>query len=548
VIDTTTDPSSGAIVASNVPSARKKKPKFRKHAQQEKPSGEYLHFTLYKENRDTIDALGHLARILKIRPQNLIFSGTKDRRAATSQRCCVAHQRAESLAGMNKILSGIQVGDFQYSDQPLRLGDNSGNEFVITAKDCITFQQDEVPVESRLATVRLGVSNAMDRMEELGWINYYGQQRFGNRAVGTHDVGKLILTGDFKGAVDLILSYDPNISARVAAGEVPEVSQRDSFNRDRACMIFQTKRDDKEALKYLPRRFAGESAVIQHLSRSQATAGDFTGAILRITRAIRAMYAHAYQSYVWNHVASKRWSLFGTRVVKGDLVIDDSDTSHAAVDQDGEDIVFAAIDGDEDLIVRARPLTAEEAESGRYTIRDIVLPLPGYDVVYPDNELGKFYEDFMGQEENGSLDPHNMRRKTREFSLSGAYRKLIARFLSKPSFEVRLYSDDTEQMHPTDLDIVKQKKAKGKRALEPEEDGGGHKKVKLDEGSNGHAADSAAGLSAADSGLEQAEEVAGEYQPHKVAVVLKFQLGKSAYATIALRELMGECPEEEESS
>ena len=64
-------------------------------------------------------------------------------------------------------------------------------------------------------------------------------------------------------------------------------------------------------------------------------------------------------------------------------------------------------------------LTEEHVNSGQFTIHDVVLPLPGYDVVYPDNELKEQYRQIMA---NDGLDIDNMRRKVRDYSLSGAYR------------------------------------------------------------------------------------------------------------------------------
>lgn len=113
----------------------------------------------------------------------------------------------------------------------------------------------------------------------------------------------------------------------------------------------------------------------------------------------------------------------------------------------------------DEFYVGARALTQEEAMSGQYTIRDIVLPTPGFAVIYPDNSIGDYYSEFMGRKENGGLDPYNMRRKVSALSLSGSYRKLIGGFIGSPTAKVRVYFDDNEQMHPTDLDIIKMEKS-----------------------------------------------------------------------------------------
>jgi tRNA pseudouridine13 synthase len=259
------------------------------------------------------------------------------------------------------------------------------------------------------------------------------------------------------------------------------------------------------------------------------------------------MYLHAYQSYVWNNAASRRWELHGEKVIKGDLIlVEDSDTTNAEPeqDQDGDEVINP---NDEEgyAKVHARALTEEEASSGRYSIRDVVLPMPGYEVIYPDNDIGAFYAEFMARPENGGLDPDKMRRIRREFSLPGRYRRLMNRFLGTPSVDVKTYVDDTEQMHPTDLDLVRAASSgKGKRARESSGaagDGPAGKKFKGDGDGSGSAVEKDEAEAATS---EQPEEKKTVGEPEKkIAAVVRFQLGSSAYATVTLRELMGDPPE-----
>jgi tRNA pseudouridine13 synthase len=164
------------------------------------------------------------------------------------------------------------------------------------------------------------------------------------------------------------------------------------------------------------------------------------------------------------------------------------------------------------MFERARPLTASEAESGQYTIFDVVLPLPGFDVEYPANACGEWYKTFMASEEGGQLDPHNMRRKQKDFSLSGGYRKVLARIGETYDVAVHAYSNEDEQFIKTDMDKIK-------------------------EGANAAANGDASGRAAAENGnIKDDMAVEGE-SDKKLAAVLTFQLGSSQYATMALREL-----------
>ena len=179
------------------------------------------------------------------------------------------------------------------------------------------------------------------------------------------------------------------------------------------------------------------------------------------------MYVHAYQSLVWNIVASERWARYGAKVVEGDLVIVNRQPKQVVLQQDdvdeaGEVVIRPAADDTavthDDLFERAQALTAEEAQSGKYTIFDIVLPTPGFDIEYPNNAVGDFYKEFMASERGGGLDPGNMRRPQKDFSLSGSYRKVIGQAGKNISFTVKAYSAETEQLVETDMEKLNKSK------------------------------------------------------------------------------------------
>ena len=53
----------------------------------------YLHFTLYKENMETSEAIAHLANKCRTNEKYFGFAGTKDRRGRTVQRVSVSNQQ-----------------------------------------------------------------------------------------------------------------------------------------------------------------------------------------------------------------------------------------------------------------------------------------------------------------------------------------------------------------------------------------------------------------------------------------------------------------------
>lgn len=492
----------------------------------EELGGEYLHFTLYKENKDTMEVVGFLGSKLNSGAKAFNFAGTKDRRACTVQRLCVKRQTAERIAAFNKSLFNAAVGDFEYRWNDLKLGDLMGNEFTITLRDCKFQNEEGMNSIQREAFANEVVGKAIKDFSEKGFINYYGLQRFGSFAASTDQVGRKMLQDNLQGAVDDLLNYsEVALAAAEGTSDSPILVSQDDRNRAQALHIWRTEANGSKALNLLPRKFTAERNIIQHLSSKNSRSGkhdrrtDWQGALMTIPRTLRLMYVHAYQSLVWNVVAGKRWALHGDKVVQGDLVLvnehADKTAAKAAVkttiDQDGEFIINPSGTENANAVAedfeRARALTAEEAASGAYSIYDVVLPQPGFDVEYPANEIGEFYKEFMASERGGGLDPHNMRRAWREVSLSGGYRKVLARPLQPLSYEVHSYTAPDQQFVETDLEKIKKAGLGGMK--EGERKAGD---VTMEEG--------------------EAEE------ERRIAVVVRLQLGSSQYATMALRELM----------
>lgn len=124
----------------------------------------YIHFTLEKTNKEMHDALSGLTRTLNIQNRDLGTAGTKDKRAITTQRVSMARgnktiedvwkaargaaggggrgrgSRGRGGAGRGGYQGaggsdrGVRIGDMEYSDSGLELGQLKGNKFVITLR------------------------------------------------------------------------------------------------------------------------------------------------------------------------------------------------------------------------------------------------------------------------------------------------------------------------------------------------------------------------------------------------------------------------------
>ncbi|XP_075996852.1 pseudouridylate synthase 7 homolog [Genypterus blacodes] len=360
-----------------------------------KNRGSFCHFTLYKENRDTMDAINLLSKFLRLRPNMFSYMGTKDKRAITVQEIAVLKITAERLAHLNKCLVNLKVGNFCYKNHPLKLGELRGNHFTVVIRNISGTSEQ--------------VHQAMTSLKAMGFINYYGMQRFGTTAVPTQQVGKAILQNNWKEVVDLILKPRPGAEKEFL------VRAREEWAKTQ---------DPEAALRKLPNKRCVEGQLLRGLSMYGKK--NIVTAFSLIPRNNRLMYIHSYQSVMWNTMVSRRIDAFGLKAVEGDLVLTGT-TAHV--------------------------LSAEEAES--HSIHDIVMPLPGFDVIYPTHHVGKGYREMLTVD---GLDIDNMRHRVKDYSLAGAYRRILIR-PSDVSWEVIQYDDPKISLVHSDVEKLDNKPA-----------------------------------------------------------------------------------------
>lgn len=154
--------------------------------------GEYVHFVVRKENIDTVQAASEIGNALRLRPSQVNYAGTKDKRGITTQMFCIKKREPQQIAKSIRGFRNIKIGNFEFQTDVLKLGQLSGNHFKIALRH---LKGDQTEIEKSLENIR-----------EFGFINFYGLQRFGNCAsIPTYEVGIAILKADYKLAVELIL-------------------------------------------------------------------------------------------------------------------------------------------------------------------------------------------------------------------------------------------------------------------------------------------------------------------------------------------------------
>eukprot|EP01133_Synstelium_polycarpum_P014169 gene14169-16701_t len=388
----------------------------------------YVEFTLYKENKESMHALGILAKIMNGAPSMFSLAGTKDKRGVTAQRCTVFKKSPEQIGDLNKRLhEGISVGGpFTYVADQLRLGDLSGNRFTVVLRD--------------ISANDSHVDEAAKQFAETGFINYYGLQRFGTGSVATHVVGMAVLRGDWERAVQLIL--------HAREGE------RDDLVAARK--KFETNGDIEALLRVLPRFMTAERHVLNGLKRDPKA---FQNAFGNLPRTLRMLYPHAYQSFLWNRMASARIERYGFAApVAGDIVVLEETTKATATttEEDSSEILEAVEDeanDDDKAEFKVAIVSEDDVANKRYTMSQVVLPMAGTDIQYPTNEIGALYHSTMKEDGIVAAD---FTSRTKIYHIKGTYRKLLSR-ASDVEYKVLRYNSLTISLVHTDYDRLKGK-------------------------------------------------------------------------------------------
>ena len=241
-----------------------------------KENGRHVIAEITCRNWETNRLIRLMARNLGISREKIGFAGTKDKRAVTTQLMSFEC----SMDTFRKLdLKDIEVGNAYIGKRPIQIGDLIGNSFDIKVKDCNVPSADIGSILERVTS---------DVKATGGFPNYFGVQRFGVIRPITHKVGRSIVKGDIEGAVRCYLS-DPSSFENEETQEA----------RKRLC----GSENWQELYEMTPDSLSFEKIMVGHLASNP---DDWKGAIELLPRNLQMMFIHAYQSYLFNIMLSKR--------------------------------------------------------------------------------------------------------------------------------------------------------------------------------------------------------------------------------------------------
>ncbi|RXN19753.1 pseudouridylate synthase 7-like protein [Labeo rohita] len=170
-------------------------------------------------------------------------------------------------------------------------------------------------------------------------------------------------------------------------------------------------RNAKESLALMPAYKARERLMLRALHRYGSGQEGCIRGWLSLPHSMRVFYLHSYCSRVWNEAAKYRLQKLGFKPVQGDLV-------WAGCEKGLKDTT-------EDVNTpQVHVVTSEEEKDKVFSLDQVILPMPGNSIKYPENLLGQWYQDRLAQDGLGLC---RFRVTPLKLNVPGCYRPLLAK-------------------------------------------------------------------------------------------------------------------------
>jgi tRNA pseudouridine13 synthase len=343
------------------------------------PDGAFTVLRVEATNWEQHELARRLGELWRLRPGALSWAGTKDRRAVTEQ--LLSFRGRPDGEPPESPLPGIRVLESYRASEGVVLGHHYGNAFRIVVRDC-PFGPGEA--DARREAV-IGELRGLGRLP-----NFFGGQRFGEVRPVTHVVGRHLVRADPAGAVEAYLT------ASVGA-ESPE----GQLARSR----YAEHHDAARALREFPPAYRFERSILEHLARGQ----DPARALRALSRELRTLFVHAYQSVLFNRCLSLRHArgVSLDQPLAGDMLL--------RVSPDGTVAGASPIPVREDNLPEARELVARARAV-------LAGPLVGSDTPASEGTPGEILEEVLAPEAVSRSDFDLP--KTPEIASRGTWRPL----------------------------------------------------------------------------------------------------------------------------
>ncbi|HJM19733.1 MAG TPA: tRNA pseudouridine(13) synthase TruD [Candidatus Thalassarchaeaceae archaeon] len=238
-------------------------------------------------NWETNRFTNRLAKELKISRKRIWFSGTKDKRAVTTQ-LFVIDAPTNKVSNVN--IKDVELEVLGRTHQKLSMGSHSSNRFSITVRGCANKNGDPLSEEEAVSEVEKIHAALVSRLGEGKFPNWVGPQRFGSTRPVTPVVGRHVVNGEWQEAVNSYIGME-------GQNEMDDVAE---FRRH-----WRENSDLDVALDIIPKQLGYERDLLYSIKKKP---DDWVAAFRKLPNNLQLMTIHSLQSLAFNHILAERIS------------------------------------------------------------------------------------------------------------------------------------------------------------------------------------------------------------------------------------------------
>jgi TruD family tRNA pseudouridine synthase len=402
------------------------------------------------------------------------------------------------------------ISDVRRVKRVLHRGESLGNRFTIKIRGLALDQADQdmspvhTPATCGVCNERIRVDpELLNQLPELeraslvtmascvasktqglrcgGFLNYYGLQRFGQTPFLNYETGRRILRHEYGDVVDLLIGQQSQLNPKASKGYVINSTIGAPYVlHAKAKEEWQRTKDPQIVSKLMPQTLEVEFKMLKYMAKEmrQGRGDDWEWLSERavlgsVTWKRRLLYVYAYFSKIWNMFASLRIQEFGFEVVEGDLVLLRSTSTSNAVPKD-QTITRTIIPqdqltDDEQRNKTVKVVTKEDIHLKRYSMSDVVLPMPGSETVWPQNDIGRLYQQYLNYDGTGGKHaiPKTLIDETwvqlgknsdefyEYYHLRGDYRKVVQTVGDTFTASLFTYREKPKPQKPQTSEVIK---------------------------------------------------------------------------------------------
>ncbi|MFC1976582.1 tRNA pseudouridine(13) synthase TruD, partial [Chloroflexota bacterium] len=233
--------------------------------------GQHVYVEIEKRGLSTNAAKKIIARALHISPHTIGYAGLKDAHAVTRQTLSIDGTTPAAIEALN--LPNIKILQINCHQNKLKVGHLAGNRFVIKVREVT---KEVLPTAQTI----------LDILTEQGVPNFFGVQRFGNRA-NTHRLGEMLIRNN---VADFVAEYlgRPQPQEATSAQAARQLVDEGRW---------------AEALSRWPNTLSDERYVLAAIVR----AGEQIDTAFRaLDKRSKSFFVSAFQSQLFNQLLTER--------------------------------------------------------------------------------------------------------------------------------------------------------------------------------------------------------------------------------------------------